>query len=225
MTGKILRLLTVRSFKQGQLVGPTEEGTPQGGPLSPLLSNLMLDVLDRELEKRGHRFVRYADDCNIYVRSQRAGERVMLSIERFLASRLKLTVNKAKSAVAAPPSAEILRLQLHERNTPKTASCATDGGSVQSESTGVNAPDPRPKPRADCQRAIPLSHRMAWVLWLLRNSDGVARARTVDQAAAARHRLETLAARSDEVYRAGQSRCRRGPGSPNCREPTRPVAD
>src|SRR5271166_516181 len=66
------------------LVGPTEEGTPQGGPLSPLLSNLMLDVLDKELEKRGHRFVRFADDCNIYVRSQRAGERVMTSIERFL---------------------------------------------------------------------------------------------------------------------------------------------
>ena len=84
------------------LVGPTEEGTPQGGPLSPLLSNLMLDVLDREMEKRGHCFVRYADDCNIYVRSQRAGERVMTSIERFLATHLKLTVNKAKSAVATP---------------------------------------------------------------------------------------------------------------------------
>jgi RNA-directed DNA polymerase len=84
------------------LVGPTEEGTPQGGPLSPLLSNLMLDVLDKELEKRGHRFVRYADDCNIYVRSQRAGERVMASIEAFLAKRLKLKVNKAKSAVAKP---------------------------------------------------------------------------------------------------------------------------
>jgi RNA-directed DNA polymerase len=68
---------------EGGLVSPTEEGTPQGGPLSPLLSNLMLDVLDKELEKRGHRFVRYADDCNIYVRSQRAGERVMAGIERF----------------------------------------------------------------------------------------------------------------------------------------------
>jgi RNA-directed DNA polymerase len=84
------------------LVSPSEEGTPQGGPLSPLLSNLMLDVLDKELEKRGHRFVRYADDCNIYVRSQKAGERVMASIEQFLARRLKLKVNKAKSAVARP---------------------------------------------------------------------------------------------------------------------------
>jgi RNA-directed DNA polymerase len=90
------------------LVGPTEEGTPQGGPLSPLLSNLMLDVLDKELEKRGHRFVRYADDCNIYVRSQRAGERVMVGIEQFLAKRLRLKVNKAKSAVAKPSARKFL---------------------------------------------------------------------------------------------------------------------
>src|SRR6476619_6083427 len=74
------------------LVGPTDEGTPQGGPLSPLLSNLVLDVLDKELERRGHRFVRYADDCNIYVRSRRAGERVMASVEHFLTGRLKLRV-------------------------------------------------------------------------------------------------------------------------------------
>jgi RNA-directed DNA polymerase len=90
------------------LVGPTEEGTPQGGPLSPLLSNLMLDVLDKELEQRGHHFVRYADDCNIYVRSQRAGERVMASVEQFLAKRLKLKVNKAKSAVAPPRARKFL---------------------------------------------------------------------------------------------------------------------
>jgi RNA-directed DNA polymerase len=97
---KLIRGFLTAGVLEGGLVGPTEEGTPQGGPLSPLLSNLMLDVLDKELEKRGHRFVRYADDCNIYVRSQRAGERVMTGLERFLAKRLKLTVNKAKSAVA-----------------------------------------------------------------------------------------------------------------------------
>jgi RNA-directed DNA polymerase len=90
------------------LVGPTDEGTPQGGPLSPLLSNLMLDVLDKELEKRGHCFVRYADDCNIYVRSQRAGERVMAGIEQFLVKRLKLKVNTAKSAVAVPRERKFL---------------------------------------------------------------------------------------------------------------------
>jgi len=99
---KLIRGFLTAGVLADGLVGPTEEGTPQGGPLSPLLSNLMLDVLDKELEKRGHHFVRYADDCNIYVRSQRAGERVMASIEQFLAKRLKLKVNKAKSAVAKP---------------------------------------------------------------------------------------------------------------------------
>jgi RNA-directed DNA polymerase len=74
---KLIRGFLAAGVLAGGLVGPTEQGTPQGGPLSPLLSNLMLDVLDKELEKRGHRFVRYADDCNIYVRSRRAGERVM----------------------------------------------------------------------------------------------------------------------------------------------------
>jgi RNA-directed DNA polymerase len=99
---KLIRGFLTAGVLEGGLVSPTEEGTPQGGPLSPLLSNLMLDVLDKELEKRGHRFVRYADDCNIYVRSQKAGERVMAGIEKFLAKRLKLRVNRAKSAVARP---------------------------------------------------------------------------------------------------------------------------
>ena len=102
---RVLRLLravlTAGVLEQG-LVSPTAEGTPQGGPLSPLLSNLVLDTLDRELERRGHRFVRYADDCNIYVRSHRAGQRVMASLTRFITSRLKLKVNSAKSAVARP---------------------------------------------------------------------------------------------------------------------------
>jgi RNA-directed DNA polymerase len=86
----------------GGLVEATEEGTPQGGPLSPLLSNIMLTDLDRELERRGHRFVRYADDSNIYVKSEHAGRRVKASITRFLETRLKLKVNEAKSAVAQP---------------------------------------------------------------------------------------------------------------------------
>ena len=101
LLGLIRGFLTAGVLENG-LVGPTTKGMPQGGPLSPLLSNLMLDVLDKELEKRGHRFVRYADDCNIYVRSRRAGERVMASVTRFLARRLKLTVNTAKSAVDRP---------------------------------------------------------------------------------------------------------------------------
>src|SRR5690554_1139479 len=87
---------------EGGLVSPRREGTPQGGPLSPLLSNVLLTELDRELERRGHRFCRYADDCNIYVRSERAGHRVMASITRFLEKHLRLTVNADKSAVDRP---------------------------------------------------------------------------------------------------------------------------
>jgi RNA-directed DNA polymerase len=85
-----------------------DEGTPQGGPLSPLLSNIVLDELDQELERRGHRFVRYADDCNIYVRSQRAGERVMKSVSEFITRKLKLKVNEQKSAVSQPSKRKFL---------------------------------------------------------------------------------------------------------------------
>jgi RNA-directed DNA polymerase len=116
---KLIRGVLTAGVMEGGLVSPTEEGTPQGGPLSPLLSNLMLDVLDKELEKRGHRFVRYADDCNIYVRSQRAGERVMAGIERFLAKRLRLKVNKAKSAVAKPSVRKFLGFSFTGGSEPR----------------------------------------------------------------------------------------------------------
>jgi RNA-directed DNA polymerase len=86
---------------------------------SPLLSNLMLDVLDKELERRGHRFVRYADDCNIYVRSRRAGERVMAGVERFLARRLKLKVNRVKSAVAPPSQRKFLGFSFTSGSRPR----------------------------------------------------------------------------------------------------------
>src|SRR5262249_16464418 len=116
---KLIRAFLSAGVMEGGLVSPTEEGTPQGGPLSPLLSNLMLDVLDKELEKRGHRFVRYADDCNIYVRSQKAGERVMAGVERFLAKRLKLKVNKAKSAIAKPSVRKFLGFSFTSGKEPR----------------------------------------------------------------------------------------------------------
>jgi len=105
---KLIRAFLNAGVMESGLVSPSVEGTPQGGPLSPLLSNLVLDELDRELERRGHRFVRYADDCNIYVRSERAGQRVMASITRFITQRLKLKVNEAKSAVARPQERKFL---------------------------------------------------------------------------------------------------------------------
>jgi RNA-directed DNA polymerase len=99
---KIIRAFLNAGVMANGLVSATTEGTPQGGPLSPLLSNIVLDELDRELERRGHRFVRYADDCNIYVRSERAGRRVMESVSKFITHKLKLKVNQSKSKVDRP---------------------------------------------------------------------------------------------------------------------------
>src|SRR6266850_3203390 len=99
---RLIRRYLQAGMMEGGLVSQRREGTPQGGPLSPLLSNILLDELDKELERRGHKFCRYADDCNVYLQSRSAGERVMKSISRFLERRLRLQVNVAKSAVARP---------------------------------------------------------------------------------------------------------------------------
>ena len=119
---RLLRLLR-RYLESGVWVGGViqerEEGTPQGGPLSPLLSNIMLDDLDKELERRGHRFCRYADDCNIYVRSKASGERVMESITRFLEKRLRLKVNREKSAVDRPWKRDFLGYTMTWHRQPK----------------------------------------------------------------------------------------------------------
>jgi len=104
---------------EGGVISPRSEGTPQGGPLSPLLSNILLDELDKELEKRGHAFCRYADDCNIYVGTKRSAERVMASITNFLETRLKLTVNHKKSAVARPWTRQFLGYGMTAHRTPK----------------------------------------------------------------------------------------------------------
>ena len=105
---KLIRAYLRAGVMEDGLVSPSDEGTPQGGPLSPLLSNLLLDDLDQQLERRGHRFCRYADDCNIYVQTQRAGERVMGSVTRFLTERLRLKVNASKSAVGRPKDRKFL---------------------------------------------------------------------------------------------------------------------
>lgn len=114
----------IRSYLQaglfeGGVISPRTEGTPQGGPLSPLLSNILLDELDKELERRNHTFCRYADDCNIYVRTKRSAERVMVSITTFLETRLKLTVNQDKSAVDRPWNRQFLGYGMTNHRTPK----------------------------------------------------------------------------------------------------------
>jgi group II intron reverse transcriptase/maturase len=113
---KLIRAYLNSGVMVNGVVIDTEEGAPQGGPLSPLLSNIMLDDLDKELEKRGHKFVRYADDCNIYVKTQRAGERVMESVSAFLEKKLKLKVNLKKSKVDRAYRVKYLGFSLFKRN-------------------------------------------------------------------------------------------------------------
>jgi RNA-directed DNA polymerase len=126
---RILKLIN-RYLKAGAMVGnvwaPASEGTPQGGPLSPLLANLLLNELDKELERRGHRFVRYADDCNIYVKSQRSGQRVLASITGYLHRRLKLTVNEEKSAVGRPWERVFLGFTFTRRDREKRRKVSED---------------------------------------------------------------------------------------------------
>ena len=113
---KLIRAYLNSGVMVNGVVMETEEGTPQGGPLSPLLANIMLDDLDKELEKRGHKFVRYADDCNIYVKTQRAGERVMESVKAFLEQKLKLKVNPKKSKVERASRVKFLGFSFYKYN-------------------------------------------------------------------------------------------------------------
>jgi len=116
---KLIRRYLEAGMMAGGLVQPRTEGTPQGGPLSPLLSNILLRDLDKELERRGHTFCRYADDCNIYVASERAGTALLQSLTRFLSERLKLKVNASKSAVARPWQRKFLGYSMTWHQKPK----------------------------------------------------------------------------------------------------------
>ena len=123
-------LAVIRRYLQagtmaGGMEAPRQEGTPQGGPLSPLLSNILLDDLDKELERRGHAFCRYADDCNIYMRSRRAGKRVLSSLTRYLKEDLKLKVNRTKSAVAEPWQRKFLGYSVTRHEQPRLTVAAT----------------------------------------------------------------------------------------------------
>lgn len=116
---KLIRKYLQAGVMINGVISSTEQGTPQGGPLSPLLSNIVLDELDKELEKRGHKFVRYADDCNIYVKSKRAGERTMASVQQFIEGKLRLKVNEKKSAVDRPWKRKFLGFSFTSSEEPK----------------------------------------------------------------------------------------------------------
>ncbi|PON15553.1 group II intron reverse transcriptase/maturase, partial [Candidatus Entotheonella serta] len=155
---KLTRHYLEAGMRREGLVSQRQQGTPQGGPLSPLLSNVLLDELDKELERRGHRFVRYADDCNIYMQSRRAGERVLASIERFLARRLRLVVNQDKSAVARPWQRKFLGYTFTMHRQPKLKVAAESGKLVpelgehcdpdESHNCALKSPDQRSASRA-----------------------------------------------------------------------------
>ena len=224
---RVLRL--IRAFLnagvlEDGLVSPTEEGTPQGGPLSPLLSNIMLDDLDRELEARGLRFARYADDCNIYVRSRRAGERVMQSIIRFLTTKLKLKVNEQKSAVARPWQRKFLGFSFTHGKVPKRRIAPKALARFKAR---VRELTRRTKGVSLEQRVRELSRYLCgWRAYfsycetpsVLRDFG------LVDPSTAACRRLETMATWDNPIYCASQTQRESRLGSANCRKWSRTVA-
>jgi RNA-directed DNA polymerase len=171
---KLIRAFLEAGVMEDGLVSALDEGTPQGGPLSPLLSNLVLDELDRELERRGHHFVRYADDCNIYVDSERAGQRVMESITRFITHRLKLKVNQAKSAVARPGQRKFLGFSFTSEREPRRRIAPKAITRFQEKIRETDTPNPWHQPTGDGQADYDLSARMAWVFQRLSDALGAA---------------------------------------------------
>ena len=153
---KRIRAFLRAGVMEGGLVSPVDEGTPQGGPSSPLLSNIVLDEFDRELERRELRFARYADDSNIYVRRRRAGERVLKSLTRFITTKLKLKVNEQKSAVARPWERKFLGFRFTSAKNTKAADRAESGDSLPGASPGADESDARGEHRADGRGTGPL---------------------------------------------------------------------
>ena len=160
---KLIRAFLKAGVMEDGLIYPVDEGTPQGGPLSPLLSNLVLDELDKELTRRGHRFCRYADDCNIYVRSQRAGERVMASVASFLTTTLRLKVNESKSAVARPEERKFLGFSIANDGSERRIAPQAPR-EVQGANSGPHKPDAGNKSAPDDRNAKAIPDGLARLL-------------------------------------------------------------
>jgi RNA-directed DNA polymerase len=200
---KLIRAFLNAGVMENGLVSPSVEGTPQGGPLSPLLSNLVLDELDRELERRGHRFVRYADDCNIYVRSERAGQRVMEGITQFITQKLKLKVNEAKSAVARPQERKFLG---SPTAGPRSTRHRGEGRQTVQDESGDHATGQRRQPGDDDSGTGSVHAGLAQLLRLLRNARGAGVPHALGPIAIASRVVATMANSSSSsrgVARAG----------------------
>jgi RNA-directed DNA polymerase len=181
-----------------------DEGTPQGGPLSPLLSNLVLDDLDKELTRRGHRFCRYAGDCNIYVRSRRAGERVMASVSRFLTTKLRLTANEAKSAVARPEERKFLGFSIsNDGSERRIAPKALD--KFKTQVRDQTRPDTGDQPAAVDRGPHAIPHRMARLLRLLPDPTRAHEPRSVDPPKITLVPLAAVAERAQSLQRTAPS--------------------
>jgi RNA-directed DNA polymerase len=187
---RLIRCYLKAGMMSGELCMPREEGTPQGGPLSPLLANLLLDRLDKELEQRKLRFARFADDCNIYVGSRRAGERVMASITRFLGRRLKLKVNEAKSAVAKPRERSFLGFSLGKGGRVLLSKKAEK--TLQGTHRGTHEPNARTQSAVHHPRSAPLHARLESILRFCTGSEPSERVELLDHAAAPLLPLETV---------------------------------
>jgi RNA-directed DNA polymerase len=220
---KLIRGFLNSGVMENGLVGPTEEGTPQGGPLSPLLSNLLLDELDRELERRGHRFVRYADDCNIYVKSERAGQRVMEGVKGFLTRKLRLKVNESKSAVARPKDRKFLGFSftsgevVKRRIAPQAIKRFKERiRELTRRTRGISI--------ADDRRAAHLHDRVAGLLRILRDPQYTQGLGKLDPTAATLLPMETVETRESPLQGTEGQGNRYGPCREDGGECTWPVA-
>jgi len=190
---KLIRAYLQAGILENGLVKVPSEGTPQGGPLSPFLSNVVLDEWDKELERRGHRFVRYGDDCNIYVKSRRAGERVMASLRRFITARLKLKVNEAKSAVDVPQKRKFLGFTFTAGRTPNRRKIAPE--SLRRFRARVRQLTRRNwsiRLEERVRRLKGLSVGLARLFWILRNRIGVTGSGQLDPPSAALRAMEAV---------------------------------
>jgi Reverse transcriptase (RNA-dependent DNA polymerase) len=216
---RLIRGLLSAGVLADGLAGPTAEGTPQGGPLSPLLSNLMLDVRDKELERRGHRFVGgacpraahsadpWADGGNIYVQSRRAGERVMAGVERFLTRHLKLTVNRAKSAVARPAARKFLGFSCTGEAEPRRR-IAAGARPVREPGAGPDPAHSRGEPGVRYRPAVGLSDGLARRFRVLSNARAPAQSARMGQTATALPCRGAMAHRQATLHRAAPPRDR-----------------